>query len=133
MDRLIEGMIALFMVSALLWASCDFVERKAKAAPASKEEVLWVHDCANCHGFSGKGDGYYARFLPVAPADFTKSTWQIERSDDRLKLAIRYGGVAVGKSPSMPAHRDLTPDELLGLVQIIRSFDEGPINDGDNK
>jgi hypothetical protein len=59
--------------------------------------------------------------------DFTQTAWQQRVSDTHIETVVRKGGAAVGLSGQMPSwERVLTPDELVLMVQKIRSF--GPDN-----
>lgn len=78
--------------------------------------------CTACHGVSGRGDGPLAASLIPAPRDFSKSTFGRYRSDEALRQVIAGGGSALGLSPVMPAHPDLSEAELAGLVRCVRSF-----------
>src|SRR5688500_6641765 len=85
--------------------------------------------CATCHGPTGKGDGYNARFLPVAPARHADAAAMSLRPDDVLYDGIAAGGLALGRSPRMPAFgQTLSPAQIRGLVRHIRTLCrcEGP-------
>lgn len=96
----------------------------AKADPAAEARTYFKQNCAVCHGTNGKGDGPGAANLTPKPQDYTDAKWQDKVKDDELKKAIVKGGMAVGKSPIMPAHPDLEdkPQVVDGLVKLIRSF-----------
>lgn len=78
--------------------------------------------CASCHGVSGRGDGPLAASLNPPPRDFSKSTFGRYRSDEALRQVIVGGGSALGQSPLMPAHPDLSDAQLGELVRCLRSF-----------
>lgn len=78
--------------------------------------------CASCHGVSGRGDGPLAASLTPPPRDFSSSTFGRYRSDEALRRVIAEGGGALGLSPLMPAHADLSDAELGELVRCVRSF-----------
>jgi hypothetical protein len=77
--------------------------------------------CAPCHGETGHGDGPALAKLPVKPPNFGDVTWQNSVTDEELRKAIVDGGTAVGKSPAMPAGRDLEPG-VDALLALVRSF-----------
>jgi cytochrome c553 len=93
-------------------------------APASARSCPPTYDsrCASCHGASGRADGTLAPSLTPRPRNFRDSGWQASRTDDELRMVIREGGPAVGRSPLMPAHRDLTAIEIDALTACIRTF-----------
>jgi mono/diheme cytochrome c family protein len=85
--------------------------------------------CASCHGETGRGDGYNARFLRVRPADHTDASAMALRSDDVLYDAIAAGGRFLDRSPEMPGFGGvLEPAAIRGLVAHIRTLCscEGP-------
>lgn len=79
--------------------------------------------CATCHGAAGRGDGIVASTLVPPPRDFTALEL---RSDDELGAVIHDGGAAHGLSAAMPAHGDLSAEELAELVACVRSFRSEP-------
>jgi cytochrome c oxidase cbb3-type subunit 3 len=76
-------------------------------------EFAWRHQCAQCHGQAGKGDGPSGPMM--ATPDLTREEWQVAASDLDIASVIRSGR---GKMPKF----DLLPDVVLrGLVARIRS------------
>lgn len=80
--------------------------------------------CTQCHGADGTGNTPVGEQLNPHPRNYTDPAWQKSVTDDELRKAIVGGGVAVGKSNSMPPNPDLAdkPDVVNGLVAIIRGF-----------
>lgn len=76
--------------------------------------------CATCHGTSGAGDGVLSASLSPKPRAFGDSAFQAARNDDALAAVIRGGGLSRGLSPLMPAHPDLSPQEIRSLVGCVR-------------
>lgn len=109
-------------------------EAKPAAKPAAavsdavlaEAKTLFSQRCTACHGDSGKGDGPGAAALNPKPQNYTDSEWQASVSDEDIAKVIVQGGLAVGKSPIMPANPDLKDKTELvnGLVSIIRDFEE---------
>jgi mono/diheme cytochrome c family protein len=109
--------------SAAAWRG----HRVEVAAPAGRED--YSRFCASCHGDTGRGDGYNARFLRVRPADHTDASAMALRSDDVLYDAIAAGGRFLDRSPEMPGFSGvLEPAAIRGLVAHIRTLCscEGP-------
>ncbi len=79
-------------------------------------------ECATCHGPDGHGDGAMARNLPSPPQNLADPKWQKSVSDADISKAIVGGGAAIGKSPAMPAHANLSDDQVKQLVARIRSL-----------
>jgi len=91
---------------------------------ATEAKHLYATVCANCHGESGRGDGRTGLQLNPRPRDYTDKAWQATVSDAEIRKTILEGGLAVGKSPIMPAQPQLAdkPDVLDEVVKLVRSF-----------
>lgn len=70
-------------------------------ASADRGKVLYKEYCAQCHGFTGKGDGPAASGLEPKPAIHANIPFD-KVPTDYLYNVINHGGAAMGKSPSMP-------------------------------
>jgi mono/diheme cytochrome c family protein len=96
--------------------------------------ALYARHCTDCHGESGRGDGWNAPNLPVAPTAHADPALMSLRPDDTLFDAIYAGGYVLDGSPRMPAFGALlAPDEIRALVGHIRvlCLCEGPPWSGD--
>lgn len=78
------------------WTSPEFAN-----ASVDRGKVLYREYCAQCHGFTGKGDGPASSGLDPKPAIHANIPFD-KLPIDYLYNVINHGGVAVGKSPSMP-------------------------------
>ena len=77
---------------------------------------IYMTNCADCHGSQGSASEMRADF-PTIP-DFTKTAWQEDRSDGKIRA-----GIKIGVGDEMPAFDgEFTDNELDGLVKLIRSF-----------
>ena len=86
-----------------------------------KTHQVYKRYCAQCHGRGGRGDGVNAPYLVVPPRDHTKSDYLETRSDKQLFDVIKFGGLAVGRAPCMPAWGHTLEDEIIILlVSYIR-------------
>ncbi len=96
----------------------------AKANPVfEKTRLVYRRYCAQCHGIGGNGDGVNAPYLVVPPRDHTKGDYLETRSDQHLFEAIKFGGLAVGRAPCMPAWGNTFKDETIhSLVNYIREL-----------
>ncbi len=93
----------------------------ARVTENTRQTYQWY--CAQCHGAEGKGDGVNAKFLTVPPRDHTKVAYLETRTDAQLFDAIKFGGLAVGRAPCMPAWgHTLDDDAIRSLVQYIREL-----------
>lgn len=74
-------------------------------------ELLWMRNCARCHGSNGQGGSQVA-------ISFASADWQASYDDAGIARVI-----AGGKAPNMPAFANLlTPEQIAELVKQIRLF-----------
>jgi mono/diheme cytochrome c family protein len=96
----------------------------APAAPvtaASPAERLYQRHCASCHGATGNGDGWNARYLDRPPVRHSDARAMGARTDDRLFDAIHAGSAIMGGSARMPPFgATLSTEEIRLLVAHIR-------------
>lgn len=79
--------------------------------------------CSACHGESGLGNGFNAKFLPKKPAIHADAQHMSRRPDDTLYDAISSGGYVVNKSHFMPPWgRSFSSAEIKGLVEYLRTL-----------
>ena len=75
-------------------------------------ELLWMRNCAQCHGTNGQGG-------PVVAINFAAPQWQDGIDDAQIARTI-----SGGKPPTMPAFADLLSQEQIAeLVKQVRRFD----------
>jgi hypothetical protein len=102
--------------------ACAEAPPRVPVSDATRAE--YEQRCALCHGERGDGRGAHASSLPVPVANWSNAAWQSRVSDDDLKQAIVGGGVAIGKSASMPPNPDLKSTPMLDeMVALIRGFE----------
>ncbi len=90
-----------------------------------KTRQVYQRYCTQCHGEEGHGDGINAPYLVVPPRDHTKADYIETRSDQQLFDAIKFGGLAVGRAPCMPAWGHTFEDNMIhSLVSYIRELCE---------
>ena len=92
------------------------------ATPRVSCPPTYASRCAACHGGHGLGDGLLADGLNPRPRSFDDVAWQKSQSPAKLRRVIREGGPALGLSPLMPAHADLSDAELDALVTCVVSL-----------
>jgi mono/diheme cytochrome c family protein len=78
------------------WTSQEFAN-----ASVDRGKGLYKEYCAQCHGFTGKGDGPAASGLEPKPAIHANIPFE-KLPMEYLYNVINHGGPAVGKSPNMP-------------------------------
>ncbi|MCH7742508.1 MAG: cytochrome c [Proteobacteria bacterium] len=77
--------------------------------------------CTQCHGTNMSGGGINSRHLSVEPRNHRSAEDMSSLSDEDLELAIRKGGIAVGKSSQMPPFGALLSDEEIhDTVRYLR-------------
>jgi len=90
----------------------------ARTGPA-----LYRRICANCHGVSGNGDGWNARYLPVRPTMHADARYMSTRPDGTIYDGIAGGGAILGRSNRMPPFGEtLSRAEIRSLVAYIRTL-----------
>lgn len=99
-------------------------DAKPSRSPSSIEGGrLYLSHCAACHGTTGRGDGFNARFLPVKPTNHADPAYLSARPDDTLFDGIHAGGYILNRSHMMPAWGEtFTPREIRELVGVIRTL-----------
>jgi mono/diheme cytochrome c family protein len=96
----------------------------APSSPAAEARHLFAERCSTCHGPQGRGDGVASSAMNPPPRDYADAAWQASVTDADLAAIILGGGAAVGKSPMMPASKDLEgkPEVVAELIKLIRGF-----------
>lgn len=96
----------------------------ADSAAVREANQIFTLRCVTCHGEQGAGDGPGSAGLEPKPRNFQDPAWQASVSDEHLTAIILMGGIAVGKSPTMPGNPDLQskPQVVQALVAHIRSL-----------
>lgn len=114
---------AAVTLSALLFASPSW------AGDAAAGEVIFVTNCATCHGTGGKGDGPVGAALTPAPRDFTTGDFKFDTdkdgkpgTDDDLRNVIANGGAAYGGSALMAPWPTLSDEDVANVIVYIRSL-----------
>ncbi len=75
---------------------------------------LYLRECQQCHGESGKGDGPVSAALDKSAANLT-SSGVLQQSDGAIYTKIRVGRAPM---PSFKSH--LTQEEIWHLINFIR-------------
>jgi mono/diheme cytochrome c family protein len=92
-------------------------DRELRAAERLfKGEVQGKFGCAACHGPTGGGDGKLSAQFDPRPRNFTCAATIKDVPDGQLFWIIRFGSPGT----SMPAHKDLSDEQIWELVLHIR-------------
>lgn len=102
---------ALLLLPALALAAsgCKLFE------PKDPGEHVYRRSCAECHGVDGRGNT--PRYMSNAWADLTDASWKQYGDDGSLETVIREGVFG-----AMPAHTDLTREEMRALLNYLRKL-----------
>jgi mono/diheme cytochrome c family protein len=94
----------------------------AGAPPDARTQRVWRAKCAGCHGDDGKGQTEQGKKLELS--DMTNADWQKKYTDVLIRGAVANGikETRNGKLKEMEAFKDLRPDQVDGLIAMIRSF-----------
>lgn len=108
-------------------APAEFLERKNPLAQQDQdhqrgrrlyESARSDARCVLCYGRTGEGSGELAAWLGVPPRNFTCTATLSTVPDGQLFWVIRAGS----PDTSMPAHPQLSDDEIWLLVGYVRSL-----------
>ncbi len=85
---------------------------------------IFATRCTPCHGAMGTGDGPTSKGLTPQPRNFQDRSWQKSVDNEHITKIIRFGGLAVGKSPAMPPNPDLNEKGAVvaALTGRVRGF-----------
>lgn len=96
------------------------------AGDATRGQELYVKQgCPQCHGHTGKGDGYLLPMLKEKPVmrDWSDPKVMSEFTEDFLVEIIEKGGEPVGKSPIMLKYgHKLTRPQIDDVVAYLRTL-----------
>lgn len=105
----------------LVTASVLFTSLTVCPAYGEDAKQLYEQTCAMCHGPEGKGDGPNAQVLQPKPANL--SVVLKDKDTAYLTKLLKGGGSSVGKSPLMPAYKDILKDEQIrALIKYVKGF-----------
>ena len=91
-----------------------------ETASAQSATSVYTQQCAECHGPKGKGDGPAGQVMAPPPGPFSNTLKG--KSDGWIESVITQGGPAVGLSPGMPAHPNLSVSQVKDLTQSIKGL-----------
>ncbi len=93
----------------------------------SNGKLVFLQNCAHCHGLSGQGDGWDGQYLDVAPANFTDPN-MVGMTDGDYYARISFGL----QNSAMPTWGEVIPQsERWDVIKYIQtSFQLGTSNQG---
>jgi mono/diheme cytochrome c family protein len=104
------------------WAVPDEAKKMKNpvaATPASLAagKVLYMNDCAQCHGEQGKGDGTEAMMYDPPPADLTEAHMMNSMPDGEI-----FWKISEGRKPMPSFKKRFTEEQRWQLVNFVRSL-----------
>lgn len=84
-------------------------------------QTIYRQACQQCHGPTGRGDGYAAAALDPKPRNHADPALMDQVSDQRIADTIQQGGIISGY-PNMPANPHIQGKDLACLVAFVRSL-----------
>jgi len=93
------------------------VQRSGAAIKAAKD--LYLENCAQCHGETGKGDGPESMTHHPAPANLTDAKRMSGVTDGEI-----FYQISEGRKPMPAFKKRMTEEQRWQLVLLVRSFVE---------
>jgi mono/diheme cytochrome c family protein len=90
--------------------------------PIAEGKQIFMQTCTPCHGQEGKGDGPASASLDPKPRNLTDPAYMAPLNDRYLFELISRGGIAMGKSPMMPAQPGLAAHDIGNVIAYVRSL-----------
>lgn len=93
---------------------------EASEASLAQGKVVYVKECASCHGDKGKGDGPAVKDLEKKPGDLTSSKTQ-EQSDGAL-----FWKITEGNKPMASYEKTLSEEDRWHVINYLRTLAPKP-------
>jgi len=95
---------------------------KPTGDPVAAGKQTFMQICTPCHGPEGKGDGPASASLDPKPRNLTDATVMAPLNDRYLFELISRGGIAMGKSPLMPAQSSLAAQDIGNVIAYVKTL-----------
>ena len=82
--------------------------------------------CTPCHGPEGKGDGPASASLDPKPRNLTDQKYMASLDERYMFELISRGGIAVGKSPLMPAQSSIAAQDIGNVIAYVKTLSKTP-------
>lgn len=93
--------------------------RDGEDAARFRGSLVFFNYCVTCHGPNADGNGRAARLYNPKPANLRTS----DKNDQYMKLIIRRGGKAMGRSEFMPPWgEELTDEQVADVTAYLQSI-----------
>jgi mono/diheme cytochrome c family protein len=90
--------------------------------PLVAGKQIFAQLCTPCHGVAGKGDGPASATLDPKPRNLADAGYMAGLDDRYMFELISRGGVAVGKSPLMPAQPSLGAQDIGNVIAYVKTL-----------
>jgi len=90
--------------------------------PIAAGKQIFMQICTPCHGPEGRGDGPASVSLDPKPRNLTDAAYMAPLNDRYLFELISRGGIAVGKSPQMPAQSGLVAQDIGNVIAYVKTL-----------
>lgn len=95
---------------------------KETGDPIAAGKEIFMQICTPCHGTEGRGDGPAAVTLDPKPRNLTDAAYMSGLNERYMFELISRGGVAVGKSPLMPAQAGLAAQDIDHVIAYVKTL-----------
>lgn len=93
--------------------------RDGEDAARFRGSLVFFNYCVTCHGPNADGGGRAARLYNPRPANLRSS----DKNEQYMKLIIRTGGKAMGRSEFMPPWgEELTEEQIVDVTAYLQSI-----------
>jgi mono/diheme cytochrome c family protein len=94
--------------------------------PIAAGKQIFMQTCTPCHGQEGKGDGPASASLDPKPRNLTDPAIMTAMDERYMFELISRGGIAMGKSPLMPAQPGLAPQDIDHVIAYVKTLSKSP-------
>ena len=94
--------------------------------PIAAGKQIFMQTCTPCHGQEGKGDGPASASLDPKPRNLTDPAYMTSMDERYMFELISRGGIAMGKSPLMPAQTGLAPQDIDHVIAYVKTLSKSP-------
>ncbi|MCH7645735.1 MAG: cytochrome c [Nitrospinae bacterium] len=127
--RVMMGLPVFVLVAAVAGLALTTSAVLAGKGDPEAGKKLYEQFCLPCHGATGKGDGPVGEYLPVKPADYSKSMAQYgDKWAEYYFKIIKEGGAAMDppRSPLMaPWGSQLKEGDIWDVISYVETFSMG--------
>jgi mono/diheme cytochrome c family protein len=95
---------------------------KQSGDPIAAGKQIFMQICVPCHGPEGHGDGPASVALDPKPRNLSDAGYMAGLNDRYLFELVSRGGVAVGKSPLMPAQPTLAAQDIGNVIAYVKTL-----------